>query len=126
MYGREVALEDYRGRRVLVVFTDPHCGPCDALAPHLVRLHQQHRDNNLALLMVARDEVEENRRKAETHGFAFPVVLQEGRKLSKAYGIFATPVAFLIGEDGVIARNVARGADEILALALDGVAAARN
>jgi len=30
-----VALEDYRGRRVLLVFSDPHCGPCEELAPHL-------------------------------------------------------------------------------------------
>ena len=29
----------------------------------------------------------------------------------------ATPVAFLIGEDGVIAQNVATGMDAILALA---------
>jgi hypothetical protein len=44
-------------------------------------------------------------------------MLQERWKLSKEYGIFATPVAFLIDENGVIARNVSQGTDEILALA---------
>ena len=34
--GGTVAFEDYRGRRVLLVFSDPHCGPCEELAPHLV------------------------------------------------------------------------------------------
>ena len=28
-----VALEDYRGRRVLLVFSDPHCGPCGTRTP---------------------------------------------------------------------------------------------
>jgi peroxiredoxin len=117
VHGRMVALEQYRGRRVLLVFSDPHCGPCDQLAPHLARLHRQHRDNGLDLLVVGRGDPEENRSKAEAHGFEFPIVLQKRWELSKEYGIFATPVAFLIDEDGLIARDIAKGPDEILALA---------
>ena len=55
----------------------------------------------------------------EQHGYQFPVVLQEKWKLSKDYGIFATPVAFLIGADGVIAKDVAVGRDAILAAVRD-------
>ncbi|MBV9596128.1 MAG: redoxin domain-containing protein, partial [Chloroflexi bacterium] len=40
VHGNTVSLEAYRGRKVLLVFTDPHCGPCDQLAPELVRLHR--------------------------------------------------------------------------------------
>lgn len=112
--GRPVSLEEYRGRRVLLVFSDPRCGPCDQLAPHLVRLHREHRNNNLTIMMVGRGDVEENRRKAQQYGFEFPVVVQRKWELSKQYGIFSTPVAFLINGDGVIARNVARGTNEIL------------
>jgi thiol-disulfide isomerase/thioredoxin len=78
---------------VLLIFTDSHCGPCDQLAPHLVRLHRQHRDNGLALVMIGRGDSEENRCKAEAHGFEFPVALQRQWEISKAYGIFATPAA---------------------------------
>jgi peroxiredoxin len=123
--GGTIALEDYRGRRVLLVFTDPNCGPCEVLAPQLVRLYRQHRDDGLALLLVARGDIEENRRKAKEHGFEFPVVLQERWKLSKEYGIFDVPVAFFLDEEGVITRNVARGVDEILALVPREVAAGK-
>jgi len=121
IYGRRVALADFRGRRVLLVFTDPHCAPCDQLAPELVRLQREHHDNGLAIVMVGRGDAEENRRKAEQYGFEFPVVLQDGWKLSKQYGIFAMPVAFLIDEEGTIARHVSTGADEILALSRSGL-----
>jgi len=111
-----VSPEDYRGRKVLLVFTDPHCGPCDQIGPELACLHRQHQANGLALVMVGRGDAEVNRKKARQNGFEFPVVLQKKWELSKQYGIFATPVAFLINEEGVIARDVAVGADAILEL----------
>jgi peroxiredoxin len=117
VYGKPVSLESYRGKRVLLVFSDPHCGPCQQLAPELARIHREHLRNNLAVIMVGRGDVEENRRKAEEHRGEFPVVIQEKWKLSKEYGMFATPAGYLIDENGVIARSVAQGTDAILALA---------
>jgi peroxiredoxin len=119
LQGQTVSLNDYRGRRVLLVFSDPNCGPCDELAPHLSRLHQQHESNRLAIILVGRGSKEENLSKAEEFGFQFPVVLQDKWKLSKEYGIFATPVAFLIAKNGLIAKDVAVGKNAILALATD-------
>ncbi len=105
---------------MLLVFSDPQCGPCDELAPHLVRLHREYANNGLGVILVGRGNAEENHRKAEEHGFEFPVLLQDRKwKVSKEYGILATPVAFLIGEDGVIARGAAVGRDAILALVRD-------
>jgi len=115
--GRTVSLEDYRGRKVVLVFTDPHCQPCDEIAPELARLHRLHQANGVALVMVGRGDAEENRKKAQQNGFDFPVVVQKKWELSRQYGIFATPVAFLINEAGIIARDVAIGADAILELA---------
>ena len=121
--GKTVSLEDYRGRQVLLVFSDPQCGPCDELAPQLARMHQENTGNDLAFLLVGRGDLEENRRKAAKFGIRFPVVMQEKWKLSKEYGIFATPVAFLIDAKGVIAQEVAVGRDAILELANAGLKA---
>lgn len=126
IHGGATRLEDFRGRRVLLVFTDPHCGPCDQLAPELVRLHREHGDKGPAIVLVGRGTPEENRRKAEQHGFEFPVVIQDGWKLSKAYGIFAMPAAFIIDERGVIASDVGVGADKILALADEALAGGKE
>jgi peroxiredoxin len=115
--GKTVSLADYRGRKVLLVFSDLHCGPCEELAPGLAELQREHAESNLQVVMVGRGDPGENRRKAREHGFDFPVVVQKGWKVSKTYGIFATPVAFLIDERGVIERDVAPGAEAIVELA---------
>ena len=38
-----IRLQDFRGRRVLLVFLSPTCVPCRDLAPHLNQVFSQHR-----------------------------------------------------------------------------------
>jgi peroxiredoxin len=114
--GRSISLEQYRGRRLVLIFSDPHCGPCAQLAPYLVRVYGRRRDISTEILVISRGDLEENRQKAQANGFTFPVVLQDRWKLSKKYGIFATPVAFVITADGRIERDVAIGFEQIRAV----------
>ena len=113
--GGELALEDYRGQRVLLVFSDPGCGPCEQLAPQLERLHRERED--LQVLMISRQDAETNRQKVATLGLSFPVALQENWEVSRQHAMFATPMGYLIDERGVLASDVAVGVDPILALA---------
>jgi peroxiredoxin len=124
--GRPISLQTHRGRPLLLVFSDPECGPCNSLLPDLALFEREHRDNGLAVLLISRGGAEENRTKAEAAGVEFPVVIQSGWRVSKQYGIFATPVAFLVDAEGVIARDVARGPDEILELANEALSAERR
>jgi len=114
--GTSISLQHYRGRRVLLLFSDPQCGPCNQLARHLGRRQISRGGHAPAVVMVSRGSVEENRRKAEAHGFDFPVALQRGWEISRLYGMFAMPAAFLIGEDGIVVGKRAKGVDEVLAL----------
>lgn len=110
------SLTDFRGKRVLLVFSDVDCGPCDQLAPQLVELHDRRADD-LEIVMVSRGDPEANRLKATLYGYPFPVLLQRRWEVSKEYGMFATPIAFVIDARGVIEHDVAVGADAILSLA---------
>jgi peroxiredoxin len=109
--GGELALEDLRGHRVLLVFSDPHCGPCVALAAQLEQLHREHPE--LRVVMISRGEPRENRAKVKEHKLTFPVVLQQHWEISRRYAMFATPIAYVIDEAGVITRDVAVGEDAI-------------
>jgi peroxiredoxin len=112
--GGELSLEQWRGQKVLLVFSDPNCGPCEALMPELERRHRAAAPAQV--LVVSRGEVEANQAKAVQHGLTLPVVLQKQWEISRLYAMFATPVAYLIDENGVIAADVATGAEPILAL----------
>jgi peroxiredoxin len=112
--GGELALEEFRGREVLLVFSDPECGPCEELAPHLEEFHRHNPD--IEVLMISRGEPEINRKKAKALGLTFPVVLQRQWEVSMLYGMFATPMAYLIDEQGLLATDVAAGVGPIQAL----------
>jgi len=113
--GKAHSLVDYRGKRVLLVFSDIQCGPCEAVSPGLVELAEKNR-KKLQVLMISRGDEEDNRRKAEAFGFPFPVLRQKSWEISKLYGMFATPIAFLIDENGIIEKDVAAGPEPILDL----------
>jgi peroxiredoxin len=115
----ELSLSDFRGERVLLVFSDPDCGPCDELAPQLQEIHL--RQPELQVLVVSRRDVEANRAKAAALGLTFPIVLQKQWEVSLQYAMFATPVGYLIDEQGILASDVAVGIGPILALAGEGV-----
>ena len=94
----ELSLSDYAGRPVLLVFSDPDCGPCDVLAPQLERSRNE--TPGVSVVMVSRGDPERNRSKVAAHGLTFPVVLQEQWQLSREYAKFATPIAYLIDDRG--------------------------
>lgn len=66
--------------------------------------------------MISRGEPRENRAKVKQHGLTFPVLLQQRWEISRRYAMFATPIAYLIDEAGVIAHEVAVGAEVITQL----------
>lgn len=112
--GKKVSLQQFRGRRVLLVFSDPSCGPCDYLAPRLERLSR--RTPDVQLIMVSRGDVTANRAKVTQHGLTFPVVLQRSWEVSRRFEMFATPIAYYVDEQGIIRGNVAVGLEQILRL----------
>jgi peroxiredoxin len=121
--GGEVSLNQYRGRRVLLVFSDPDCPPCNGLMAHLEEIHRSRRD--LQVLMVSRGDLDANLRKQAEFGVTFPIVRQRHWEVSRAYGMFATPIAFLVNPRGVLASDVAVGAERILELSSRLVVARR-
>ena len=113
--GNSISLSDYRGRKLLLVFSDPDCRPCQEMAPQLEQIHRD--STHLAVVMISRGDPEANRAKVREHGLTFPVALQRKWEISRAYGMFATPIGYLIDEAGVLASGVAVGGSAIFELA---------
>jgi len=113
--GREVSLHDFAGRKVLLVFTQSGCGPCHDMAPEFNRVQVK---GEHQVLVVNNGEPAETRQWAAEIDARFLVVTQEKFSLSKRYEIFATPFAFLIDEQGLIASSGIVGSAQYLGYVL--------
>lgn len=121
--GGELALDDYRGRRVLLVAADPDCPPCDELAPELEHLHR-HVPCHLRTLMISRNSLEANQAWARRRQLTFPIGLQRRWEITQRYGERAAPAGWLIDEQGALATEVAVGAAAVRALVQQAAAGA--
>lgn len=124
LHGETMTLAALRssGRPVLLVFSDPGCGPCTALAPDLARWQAEHADR-LRIVVVATGSSEAIRARAAEHGVS-DVLIQHGREVAEAYRYQGTPGAVLIDVAGRIASPLASGGPAITALVtrlVDGV-----
>ncbi len=115
--GGEVSLHEFAGRRVLLVFTQSGCGPCHAMAPEFKRVHDQ---GEHQVLVVNNGEPDETRQWAAKINGGFPILIQQKFSLSKRYEVFATPFAFLIDEQGLIASSGIVGSSQYLGFVLTG------
>jgi peroxiredoxin len=97
--GGELDSRDFRGDRVLLVFFQTGCKPCERIVPALNRVQQQGRAR---VIGVQNGTPETARDWTHKLGAQFPVVVQPDLVLSRRYQIVASPFAFLIDETGVI------------------------
>src|SRR5215212_2512388 len=116
LYGETFTLEALRtpGKPVMMLFTDPGCGPCNAMLPEVGRWQEEYAQK-LTLTLISRGEVEENKTKASEHGLR-KVLLQKDWEVSESYEVTGTPSAVLISPDAKIASPVAGGAEGIRGL----------
>jgi methylamine dehydrogenase accessory protein MauD len=114
--GRDVTLEALlsAGRPALLVFSSPHCGPCEGLMPR-VAAWQRELASQLTVAVLADGDREENREKRKQHGLD-DVLVQEKVDVAELYAAHGTPSAVIVGTDGRIASPLAAGGDSIAAL----------
>src|SRR5215204_2351652 len=113
LQGQRLTLEALRapGRPVILLFTDPNCGPCTAMLQDVGRWQEGYAQK-LTIALVSRGKPEENAISASEHGLT-NIMLQEDWEVADAYGVDATPSAILVQPDGTIASPVLEGADEV-------------
>lgn len=122
--GEEMTLTELRslGKAVLLLFTDPGCGPCQALITDIVRWQEEH-DDLFTAVMISGGSALDSRAKAEEHGLEF-VLCDEQRMVYRAYEGAGTPSAVLIHMNSTIASPLAVGPTAVTTLVEQMVSAA--
>jgi len=119
--GEKVSLSELWSRElpVLLLFSDPGCGPCNALLPEVGGWQREHAAG-LTIALVSRGGMERNESKVTEHGLG-NVVLQEDREVAEAYQAHGTPAGVLISPEGRIASSLALGPEAIRGLVASAI-----
>jgi peroxiredoxin/uncharacterized membrane protein YphA (DoxX/SURF4 family) len=114
--GETMTLDALRGagKPVMLVFSDPGCGPCTALLPEIGKWQRDHAAK-LTLAVISRGSADANRSKIGETSLS-NVFLQKDREVSNSYKAHGTPSAVIVNTDGTIGSSVAAGADAIRGL----------
>jgi len=102
------------GKPVVLIFSDPSCGPCTALLPE-IGCWQRDYGAGLTLALLSSGSTETNSAEAIEHGISH-VLLQHGKEVGKLYRTTGTPNAVLVRPDGTIGSPLAQGAEAIRGL----------
>ncbi|MCJ7659754.1 MAG: TlpA family protein disulfide reductase [Anaerolineales bacterium] len=101
--GREVSLEDYRGKVVLVNNWATWCPPCRAEMPILEAYYQAHKDEGFVLIGIeAGEPANEVVEFVENYGISFPVWLDPESKAKIGFRNMALPSSYVINPNDMI------------------------
>ena len=101
--GSNLRLEEYRGQVVLLNFWASWCGPCRQEMPLLDRLHHRYEDTGFAVLGVnVEGEVAPAQEIVDKTNVTFPILIDDGQKVSELYNLQAMPSTVVIDRDGVV------------------------
>lgn len=101
--GEQVALSDYRGRRVMVNFWATWCPPCRAEMPDMQSFYE---DKDVEILAINLTGTESSRDGVtdftNEFGLTFPILMDEDTQVANEYQIQPIPSSFMIDSNGRI------------------------
>ncbi|MDP2056947.1 MAG: TlpA disulfide reductase family protein [Thiobacillus sp.] len=103
--GKSIALDELRGKVVLVNFWATSCPGCIKEMPGMVETYNQYRDRGFEIIAVAMSYDPPNYVLSfvQTRQLPFPVALDVDGAHARAFGnVQLTPTSFIIGKDGRI------------------------
>ena len=101
--GSPLALRDFEGKPLWIVFWKTACEPCEAEAADVAAAYAAHRDSGLILLGIdVWDTAAVVHDYAADHELAYPIAIDPSAAFMDAYGVWGAPTHYFIGSDGII------------------------
>ncbi|MFL6306271.1 MAG: TlpA disulfide reductase family protein [Candidatus Sulfotelmatobacter sp.] len=104
--GKEISLDAYKGKVVLLNFWATWCGPCRAEIPSLIRMQEAYKDRLQIIGMDVDDDNEERLRAfVKNQGINYPVAMTSDAVRLAYGGIAALPTVFVINRDSKVVQK---------------------
>jgi thiol-disulfide isomerase/thioredoxin len=104
--GKDLSLDEFKGKVVLLNFWATWCGPCRAEIPGLIELQSRYKDRMQVIGMtVDADDEDDLRAVIKDEGINYPVVITSMQTRIDYGGIAALPTLFVINADGKVVQK---------------------
>jgi len=108
MSGRQVSLDDYRDKVVILDFWATWCGPCRVSMPILDRIQAEYAGKLSVLAVNLRETKGVVREYILEESLHSEVLLDEDGSIASQYGVVGIPTQYLIDQKGIV-RYIAEG-----------------
>jgi peroxiredoxin len=99
--GKEVKLEDHRGKIVFLNFWATWCPPCRDEMPSMEKLYTEFKDRDFRMLAVdLREGAKKVRAFKKKFKLNFPILLDSDGSVGSMYGVRSIPTTYLIDREG--------------------------
>jgi peroxiredoxin len=110
--GKQVSLQQYRGKVVFLNFWATWCIPCREEMPAMEQLQQLFQRQGLVILAVnLKESPEQVKTFFDQHRLSFLALLDRNGSVSRAYGVMGLPTTYLIGREGTLLAQGIGGRD---------------
>jgi peroxiredoxin/uncharacterized membrane protein YphA (DoxX/SURF4 family) len=99
------------GKPLLLISTDPNCGPCNSLMPD-VTAWQKELAGDLKIALLSHGRFTDNQKKASEFGLQ-NVLVEKKHEIAEKYHALGTPTGVLIRSDSTIGSHPLGGAEAI-------------
>ena len=110
----EIALDDFGGQRILLVFSSTHCSACAEMYSYLRAFSEGRKD--VRVVMISLGPSEENRQLVEKQRFGFPVLTWD-ETVGQDYKVPGTPFFYVIEKGVIVGKGYAGSLATLEALA---------
>jgi thiol-disulfide isomerase/thioredoxin len=100
--GRQVSLNQFKGKVVLLDFWATWCGPCRMTMPLLENLQKEYPDKMVLLAVNLQESREEVQKYLQAQNLHSQVLLDEEGRVGETYGTASIPMQVLIDKGGIV------------------------
>ncbi len=100
--GKEVSLNDFKGKPLIINFWASWCGPCREEAPVLVKVAKEYKNKVQFLGIVFQDTEVDAKKFIEEFKVKYPNGMDPGGQAAQDYQITGVPETFFIDADGML------------------------
>jgi Peroxiredoxin len=106
MSGKEISLNDFKEKNVLINFWATWCPPCKAEMPDLEKLYEENKNSDLVILAINLSEDKETIKSfMDKNKYNFQVLMDSNGDAAIKYDISSIPTSFFINKEGAIVQK---------------------